>query len=348
MNCYSKEQFTWRLLPGLQPVLSERFGQPLCLMSPIGRKASVKGGISPSDLAHSPLSSPPMLIPNNSAVSLAPTTVFARTAHSPCYSLTSSASAYSGSQFLLDDTSLLLISSLTIKAFPSIHIQCCSFYIYLSNTLFLTISLLLSFIPPPPCPSVFSLYLPIHNIPHPHLLSPHPQSNWLQTCLWPLHPLLKALPPYTCRPPKQRACVPVTHKVARPRKDPAISIQADMKTSPTHQQVVLIVPGCRTTGVDMSCIRPLDHPYLKGGHCHAPCTTGPSGPILTHGPFNNPATHWLCSDHPMVSLWPPGGPAADSDPNPMSYTRDMQLFVSLCFLVMLHTYVIFHNIIFSI
>src|SRR5258706_9504109 len=73
--------------------------------------------------------------------------------------------------------SLLLISSLTIKAFPSIHIQCCSFYMYLSNPLFLTISLLLSFVPPPPCPSVFSLCLPIHDILHPHLLSPRPQSN---------------------------------------------------------------------------------------------------------------------------------------------------------------------------
>ena len=65
-------------------------------------------------------------------------------------------------------------------------------------------------------------------------------------------------------------------------------------------------------------------------------------------PFNNPATHWLCSDHPMVSLQPPGSPAANSDPDPTYYTRDTWLFVSLCFLVMLHTYVIFHNIIFSI
>ena len=53
MNCYSKEPFTQRLLPGLQLALSERFGQPLCLMSPIGWKASVKREISPSHLAHS-------------------------------------------------------------------------------------------------------------------------------------------------------------------------------------------------------------------------------------------------------------------------------------------------------
>ena len=71
-------------------------------MSPIGRKASAEGGISPSDLAHS-LPSPPTLIPIDQAVSSAPTAVFARTAHSPRYSLASSASAYGGSQFLLDD-----------------------------------------------------------------------------------------------------------------------------------------------------------------------------------------------------------------------------------------------------
>ena len=45
--------------PAFGHVSPERFGQPLCLMSPIGRKASVEGGISPSDLAHSPL--PPTL-----------------------------------------------------------------------------------------------------------------------------------------------------------------------------------------------------------------------------------------------------------------------------------------------
>ena len=41
--------------PAFGCVSPEGFGQPLCLMSPIGRKASVEGGISPSDLAHSPL-----------------------------------------------------------------------------------------------------------------------------------------------------------------------------------------------------------------------------------------------------------------------------------------------------
>ena len=53
MNHYSKEPFTRRLLPGLWPASSERVGQPLCLMSPIGRKASVERETSPSHLAHS-------------------------------------------------------------------------------------------------------------------------------------------------------------------------------------------------------------------------------------------------------------------------------------------------------
>ena len=87
--------------PAFGRVSPEGFGQPLCLMSPIGRKASVEGGISPSDLAHSPPS--PQRSSHRLAVSSAPTTVFARTAHSPRYSLASSASAYGGSQFLLND-----------------------------------------------------------------------------------------------------------------------------------------------------------------------------------------------------------------------------------------------------
>ena len=156
--------------PAFGRVSPEGFGQPLCLMSPIGRKASVEGGISPSDLAHSPLPPtsrsslksdcflgsyrrlrknlslaslqlrklsfrlrrfavlarrrgerplsrgkfPPHTLhirrcpphrahPSRVTVSSAPTAVFARTTRSPRYSLASSASAYGGSQFLLDD-----------------------------------------------------------------------------------------------------------------------------------------------------------------------------------------------------------------------------------------------------
>ena len=88
--------------PAFGHVSPERFGQPLCLMSPIGRKASVEGGISPSDLAHSPLP-PTSRSSSRVIVSSAPTAVFARTSHSPRYSFTSSASAYGGSRFLLDD-----------------------------------------------------------------------------------------------------------------------------------------------------------------------------------------------------------------------------------------------------
>jgi hypothetical protein len=95
-------------------------------------------------------------------------------------------------------------------------------------------------------------------------------------------------------------------------RTPAISARTDTKTSPTHRQVVLIAPGRHTTEspLDMSCICPLDHPYLKGGHRHAPCTTGPSGPILT---LTDPSTtqplagyvlitQWSASDHPAALL----------------------------------------------
>ena len=77
MNRYSKELFTWRLLPGLRPASSERFGQPLCLMSPIGRKASVEREISPSHLAHS--RSPPLLIIQRRRSVLNIGAIFART-----------------------------------------------------------------------------------------------------------------------------------------------------------------------------------------------------------------------------------------------------------------------------
>ena len=71
-------------------------------MSPIGRKASVEKEISPSHLAHSPLPPTPRSSPTRPDFS-APTAVFAKTSRSPRYSLASSASAYGGSLFLLDD-----------------------------------------------------------------------------------------------------------------------------------------------------------------------------------------------------------------------------------------------------
>ena len=88
--------------PAFGRVSPERFGQPLCLMSPIGRKASVEGGIFPLRPCTFAAAPHIALIPHDDLFS-APTAVFAKTSRSPRYSLASSASAYGGSLFLLDD-----------------------------------------------------------------------------------------------------------------------------------------------------------------------------------------------------------------------------------------------------
>ena len=88
--------------PAFSRCRQKRSGQPLCLMSPIGQKASVEGEISPSHLAHSPLPPTPCSSPAW-LVFLAPTAVFTKTSCLPCYSLASLASAYGGLLFLLDD-----------------------------------------------------------------------------------------------------------------------------------------------------------------------------------------------------------------------------------------------------
>ena len=53
--------------PAFSRCRRKRFGQPWCLMSPIGRKASVEREISPSHLA--PSSSSPLLIPPSDSFS---------------------------------------------------------------------------------------------------------------------------------------------------------------------------------------------------------------------------------------------------------------------------------------
>ena len=102
--------------PAFGHVLPERFGQPLCLMSPIGQKASVKREnfpLTPCTFAAAPYT----VLILKGFVFLAPTTVFTRTFHSPRYSFASSASTYSGSWFLLDNTVLLKKSCTLISRF---------------------------------------------------------------------------------------------------------------------------------------------------------------------------------------------------------------------------------------
>ena len=109
MNRYSYEQFTQRLLPGLRLVSSVQIGQPLCLMSPIGQKALLVE-LELHHTLHIHRCPPTPLIFDELILVVNIGATFTKTAHLPCSSLASSASAYGSSLFLLDNPNVLLHS----------------------------------------------------------------------------------------------------------------------------------------------------------------------------------------------------------------------------------------------
>ena len=95
---------TWQLLPSLQLVLLEKVWTAIVPDEPYRVKGLCQEGnfpLTPCTFATAP---PPLLIPPASSfIVLTFGAIFTKTAHSPCSSFASSASAYSGLLFLLDN-----------------------------------------------------------------------------------------------------------------------------------------------------------------------------------------------------------------------------------------------------